>query len=176
MNDVCALGRRTSTDGLAAPDWGMGILPFERSSEDKDETLETLQLVTRELACFSCFTSVCSLLPSVATELLLSSVTIGPFSSFTFALSAGSATVMLLMAPQIFHAAAGASALAGLGQVLFLVLNQPAVVHFYILPNIMVMDLFNGMQSPFVAMHMLVHLWLGFQGRRTRASSTEWTK
>ena len=28
---------------------------------------------------------------------------------------------------------------------LFLVLNQPAVVHFYILPNIMVMDLFNGM-------------------------------
>ncbi|CAK9034469.1 unnamed protein product [Durusdinium trenchii] len=76
---------------------------------------------------------------------------------------------MLLMAPyllnrhpdvgrrQIFHAAAGASALAGLGQVLFLVLNQPAVVHFYILPNIMVMDLFNGMQSPFVAMHMLVH-------------------
>lgn len=136
--------------------------------EDEDELPTTsVQLASREIAYFSGFSSVCTLLPSSTSSVVMASVNIGPFGFWTFALSGMAACFFVVQSVRtwnmnseengrrnVYRGAATAFGIAAAGQVAFLALNHTAVVGMHVLPFVTVSSFFAPMMNPFLVLHL----------------------
>lgn len=160
--------------------------------EDEDELPTTsVQLASREIAYFSGFSSVCTLLPSSTSSVVMASVNIGPFGFWTFALSGAAAAFLMVQSVRmwnlngeengrrnVYRGAATAFGIAAVGQVAFLALNHTAVVGMHVLPYVSVSSFFAPMMNPFLVLHLFAfstELPFVFyvQGRMAGLDSTE---